>query len=488
MILGNNYDYPEQDFCLFQHFPHKKLVYPLVDPGLKINCSCTILWLVKYTSLYFPYINSTNEYQSYIGPADDSYDYVYVSLAYCLFMPNIEQMYQKCEFDKLKMKCNKSEFNSNETNIGKKFQFNNDYDLVYLIKFFEYVLLVILNPIFAFLGIITNLMVVYVIYMMKYSKNSLKNNKNRPKESMFDHIMIHSVFNAVYCIIMMLKLVNECLYITPSLFCSSVLIMESSQYFKIIFIEFFGNIIKICCNVSYTAVTLSRLILMHNKRDGCFKYLKKFKIIYYLLILFVVSSVLSIFKLYQYKVDGLGFRLVGNAEFPSEIRNLIYCVELEYRFSECKIFNGIKMFNNVINNILFFLLTIILDIILLNGITDIIRHKMKVLENIKLEEEEKKKKKLSIMVLVNGVIYLISHLPEFLTMSLLIVYNDSLVTFCLNKMRCDKLNEMAQFFNYISILSQFSINKNFNRLFNETYQEILHKIKKKLNCHNQKTF
>jgi hypothetical protein len=104
---------------------------------------------------------------------------------------------------------------------------------------------------------------------------------------------------------------------------------------------------------------------------------------------------------------------------------------------------------------------------------------MKVLENIKLEEEEKKKKKLSIMVLVNGVIYLISHLPEFLTMSLLIVYNDSLVTFCLNKMRCDKLNEMAQFFNYISILSQFSINKNFNRLFNETYQEILHKIKKK---------
>jgi hypothetical protein len=224
---------------------------------------------------------------------------------------------------------------------------------------------------------------------------------------------------------------------------------------------------------------------MHNKKNGCFKCIKKIKIKYYLLILLVVSSVLSIFKLFQYETDSLAFKLFGTTDFPTELRNMMYCALFDFRSGECNMFNGLKMFNNVINNIFFFLLNIILDIILLNGITDIIRQKKKVLENIKLEEEEKKKKKLSIMVLINGIIYLISHLPEFLTISFLIVYDVKLQGFCLTKMRCDKLNEIAQFFNYISILSQFSINKNFNRLFNETYQEIVHKIKKKLNCHNQ---
>ena len=48
-IFSYVYDYPDQDFCLFYHFPHSKQVYPLIDPDRKINCSCTILWLIQYS-------------------------------------------------------------------------------------------------------------------------------------------------------------------------------------------------------------------------------------------------------------------------------------------------------------------------------------------------------------------------------------------------------------------------------------------------------
>lgn len=222
---------------------------------------------------------------------------------------------------------------------------------------------------------------------------------------------------------------------------------------------------------------------MQNKKDGCFKYIKKLKVKYFLFSIIIISLIISTFKLLEYKTDDFSFQQVGVKDFPSEKRTLVYCIEFDYRLNECGLFNGIKLFNSLINNIIFFILTIILDIVLLNGITDVIRHKKKVIENLKLEEEEKKKKKLSIMILINGIVYIISHLPEFLTMTLLIIYQRDMSEFCLQRIRCDKLNEMAQFFNYISIILQFSINKNFNKIFSETYQEIINRIKKRFNCY-----
>ena len=47
-IINEIYEYPDEDFCLFQHFPHDHLVYPMLVPGKKIKCSCTVLWLIQY--------------------------------------------------------------------------------------------------------------------------------------------------------------------------------------------------------------------------------------------------------------------------------------------------------------------------------------------------------------------------------------------------------------------------------------------------------
>ena len=46
----SEYEYPEKDFCLFQHFPHANKVFPILKNSNRkryLNCTCTIIWLLK---------------------------------------------------------------------------------------------------------------------------------------------------------------------------------------------------------------------------------------------------------------------------------------------------------------------------------------------------------------------------------------------------------------------------------------------------------
>ncbi|RMZ94098.1 hypothetical protein BpHYR1_016171 [Brachionus plicatilis] len=45
---SGSYGYPEQDFCKFKNFPHSRLVFPLIQSNAKLNCTCTMLWLLQF--------------------------------------------------------------------------------------------------------------------------------------------------------------------------------------------------------------------------------------------------------------------------------------------------------------------------------------------------------------------------------------------------------------------------------------------------------
>jgi hypothetical protein len=46
------YKYPENDFCLFEKFPHANRVFPFLMPYETVECSCTIIWLLKNSSIF----------------------------------------------------------------------------------------------------------------------------------------------------------------------------------------------------------------------------------------------------------------------------------------------------------------------------------------------------------------------------------------------------------------------------------------------------
>ena len=87
--MSEAYEFPDEDFCFFERFPHSKLVFPIVHtkPGLK--CSCTLLWILKYWSYYVDMSEiSTDSVKRCIG--DD-----------------FESQIGACDFSELKLPCKK---------------------------------------------------------------------------------------------------------------------------------------------------------------------------------------------------------------------------------------------------------------------------------------------------------------------------------------------------------------------------------------------
>ena len=113
-----------------------------------------------------------------------------------------------------------------ENNPQHQLSFNSDYDILYVIKFLEFTLLVILAPTLCFMGIIINFLTSLVI------KN--KNMKKEFQETMYNHIIINAIFNMVYCVIVILKLINTCIFYGPSVYCSKIYRENWAQRIKII--------------------------------------------------------------------------------------------------------------------------------------------------------------------------------------------------------------------------------------------------------------
>lgn len=470
--LIGRYVYPDEDFCLFSHFPHDKLVLPKIYVDEKMNCSCTILFLIQFSHLYLD-LSSNSSHISYYYTYSDINGMAKTSLLYCLFWSNYSKLVQACDFERRIRNCNRTEFNhTDDKNPG--FDLSNFMDFQVLIVFFEYLFLIVLTPLCALIGILANAMVIFVVYKIKDLKKSKPNDSNNNKEKMFKLILVHSAFNIVYCVVMMLRLLNECP--AESLFCSALYTTKAAQRFRIVFIEFFGNLIKTCCNVSYLAISISRLALTQNKPSKCLKRVISIKIAFFLIALVTVSCLFSLFKLFDYEVDDFSFKIDRPHYFPTESFNFYSCFYLKFRFADfaaCNWIDVAKILNNIVNDVLIFVLCIILDVVLVVGVSRVIDNKKSMVKNVAGNEEDKKKKKITKMVIINNAIFTVSHLPEFLTTSLMVVFNENLYFLCIREFECDNISRISQFFIFISIMSQFSVNNKFNKVFNESLKLIM---------------
>ena len=309
------YEYPDEDFCLFQYFPHDHLVLPLLVPGKKIECSCTVLWLVQYYTLYF----KINNQQGYVDSHNDSIYYdVYLShfkytIKYC-HDTHFKENFFKCNFSQRLANCRSSNFKINDDNDYSQFKVDNDTDLLYFIKWLQFILLIVLQPILSFFGVFNNFLTIMVI--------RAKSTKKRFKDNMYKHIVINSTFNIIYCILMVLKLNNQCLFYNSDVFCSSVYQFKSMQYFKIIIVSYLGNVVKLCKNISFVLFTYSRFILSLNKTGGFYEMVNKMNIKSYIINVVLFALLFNIYKLFQFDVVS---NYDPTTDFHREIYNKMYC-------------------------------------------------------------------------------------------------------------------------------------------------------------------
>lgn len=461
------YEYPDEDFCLFQYFPHKHLVLPVLLPGKKLECSCTILWLIQYYSIYINinYNQDYDENKNYHN-YDLNEENIFYTISYCQ-NENFNTSLMKCNFTERLSKCSLFTMNASKENYDAYFYLNNDTDLLFLIKWLQFILIIILQPIFSFIGIVNNALIIIVI--------NNKGTKKNFKDAMYQHIQINSFFNILYCLTMGSKILTECLFYDTSIYCSSFYQLESVQYFKIIFIYYFGNVFKYCKNFSFISFTVSRYILSLNKTKGLYKKFNTMNLKLYVLLIIVISCLLSLFRLFQYKV-------VSNADptqdFPDEIYNNYYNSSDSYSYFVT--FSVLKIMNFFINDIFIYLLNFIIDLILVKNINKHMKKKQKlVAKKTHADEEEKNNDNKAIkMTLISGLCYFISYTPEFLS---------TLFAICISKKNFPNFNfstslidEETEVLGLISIISNFYILIIFNKIFKNNFFKVLDETSQKL--------
>ena len=162
-------------------------------------------------------------------------------------------------------------------------------------------------------------------------------------------------------------------------------------------------------------------------------------------------------------------------EYPLEIFNPLKCKVPHFN---CKLFDTLKIINMSINDIIFFVLNIFFDLFLLKHFNAAIDHKIS-LRNHNADNTDllNKKKKVNKMVIANGIVFFISHLPDFIVTILILVFREKVSFFCASQFSCDLINDEAKFFNLISIVSVFYILLIFDRNFKESFKCRLYKLK-----------
>jgi hypothetical protein len=453
------YEFPNEDLCLFKEFPHERLVYPLIVPGKQLECTCTLLWLQSNITKYIDEIKLTKDYnlnyqEEYV---ESSFKNVFL---YCNESFNVSH----CNFNQTFKLCPSHHKDNRE--FAHKIVFQNDIDILYMIKFLNFILLVILQPIFCLIGIVHNTLTILVI------KN--KNKKKEFQEPMYKHIIINAVFNIIYCLIISFKLINTCIFYSPSVFCSSVYQEEWAQNLKIVLVQFLGTSAKFCSNFSYIIFSISRLwLITRRKVNNANDKNKKLYTLIYIFVLVLTSFIFSLFKLFQYRINNYFYTNTSNKEFPFEIRDEIYCNDENNRF-QCKLFYIFKIANRSLNDVLFVILNLIIDLVLLVKYRKHMKRKLKQINDVAQHKLiEKNTKYINRMILFNSLIYVLSHLPEFTMTLLLKVYSKKISNFCNDKLSCDLLNEEAEFFSFISIVCQFYVFKIFDRNFKSSLNQMV---------------
>ena len=148
----HEYEYPDADLCLFKELHYRVLFIPHVYAARRIDCTCT-LKLIHSLYVDLPGVDMRVVYDDYI----DVIDQVIVNMTSVLTYCKTEFVEMECDFKRRLLKCESPSFSS-DSKLWL-LRVDNDMDLVFLVKWVQYVLLLIAQPVLCVLSIVNNVLV-----------------------------------------------------------------------------------------------------------------------------------------------------------------------------------------------------------------------------------------------------------------------------------------------------------------------------------------
>ena len=398
-----NYLFPDEDFCLFVDYPHQKYIFPIILYNHLTNCTCTLKFLLKNYK-YYKYVLSdyfTNFIRQLATTPHticfDEWnvdDFVYLSKC-----PNESWFLMQKEI------CNLE----NSTSFLKKSgQIIDILDFEKLQQLLFYILNVWIIQIMCFIGFCLNLLIVLVV--RKYSKTELKDN-------FYVFMSLNAKFNCFYCLIYTLNLMTVCLEYN-GIFCSSLYSTYLSQFVKIYIINYIGECVKFCSNMTYLFMTLSRYLLINKNPSNLLKKFSNSSIKSRVIFTILSSFLFNLVKAIELQINNGEDEYNDNYPTFPRLNNLNLSLKLE-------LLGIFLLLRSLFNWIIFSLLNGFIEALILIKLRRELKEKRSRLQRLNgenfvknkkhmesLKEDENRKKKLISMILLNGLINIIFRSSE----------------------------------------------------------------------------
>jgi hypothetical protein len=363
---GFGYTYPNSDLCIFARFsflqPQQKHAdgsFALVTPVLLAlnfsdnGCTDSLAWLTHG-------FNEYNVFSVFAGATPIAYLLCWNESSYT---PNLTTIKTKID------KCNSLLNVSIESSTQADSKIYMDYnDVVFIFQFAFDFLSFLLIPLACILGLLLNARVVWTV---------LKKGKKELNEAFYEYMTLNSIFNCLFCLIYAFYPINYCLRYETGFFCSTIYNSVAAQVIKIIFIGYFGEVIKMCSNISYIFITINRYMLVSKEHNSILAIISEWNMKRVMAITVLFSLLINIGHCFQYRIN-YGWALLLNTFGVSKLTYDLYPSIVIFNTS----FQVYSIVYFVINFAIFFLINTCIESSL------VIKMRKEIAEKRKRMEEE----------------------------------------------------------------------------------------------------
>jgi hypothetical protein len=234
--------------------------------------------------------------------------------------------------------------------------------------------LIIILPIVCLLGIVSNSLVIYTV--------SHKSNQKELKENQYKYMRLNAILNILILVIEPFTLISECREYN-SLFCSRIRFWQFSQYFKIVFGEYFSNVFRLAANFTYVQFSLNRLSLIGKDHGKLVTNASKLEVRQYMGRIVIPCLVLPIIKIFRYLPNS--YRI--DADYPIPIGYYFKYLNRSLMF----VYMSFNITFDILNYVVFLFVNLIIDVNLAIKMKQVIEEKTKNKANSSKASDNKKK-------------------------------------------------------------------------------------------------
>jgi hypothetical protein len=266
LILNSDiipYTYPDRDFCIFVNFSKMKMKVQLgVHEPYEMTFTYTWLCLTMWDSIRS------------VPPCENA-------------------TFNSTDLDQMLNLCQIKENESGQKEQPNSYSSYSDFYQTRLIRMLSIELVpFVFIPCACFIGLFLNWNIIRTIS---------ENKKKELKEDFYKYMSANAKFNCFYCLIFVFYPMTSCTWNLSNHFCSSVYTSQFVQYYKIVMMAYFGEVVKMCANISYLMMTLNRYVLVGKNHPPWLMTLAKLEFKWVIRGSFLFSALINIGHGWEYQ-------------------------------------------------------------------------------------------------------------------------------------------------------------------------------------------